>query len=221
MNICLYTMHREETIGEMVGITAPNKVEYCQRHGYGFHHETWTESMFPGFERLPVLIHLLKCHYYDWIFWLGADALITNLSKRIEDLVDPNFGIVMATDFTQVQMDSFLVQKKMNGLKLMEKVWGHRDSPIGQWYEQSTLDSLMNTSRFRGTVKLVPQRFMNAYRHKWFSEWFEINEKIKNHEDCLGTNGEWQPGDFVFHIPGRPLETKLRALREIVPLIQR
>lgn len=221
MKFCLYTMHSMATIGQMAEMTVPNKHEYCLRHGYSYHEEPWTNVMFPGFERLPVLIHLLKCGYYDWIFWLGTDALITNLNLKLEDLVDPNYGIVMATDFTQIQMDSFLVQPQHGAVELLEKVWEHRNNPIGPWYEQSTLDALIQQPPFKGIVKIVPQRKMNAYRHKWYKEWEAINSKVRRRLDCLGTDGEWHPGDFVFHIPGRPLHTKIMALAEVHPMIQR
>src|SRR5512135_2063638 len=214
-------MHRWQTIGEMLQLTLPNKVEYCRRHGYSLHVEEWTESLFPGFERLPVLIHLLKCGRYDWIFWLGSDCLITNLDRRLELLVDRDYGIIAATDFTQLQLDSFLIQKGRRGLEVMERVWAHRDHPLGQYYEQSTLDTLMNTPEFKGTVKLVPQRMMNSYQHKWYGDFALSNRLIADGKDIQGNSGRWQPGDFVFHIPGRPFATKLRALREVASLIQR
>lgn len=221
MRFCLYTMGRWDTIGKMLEITLPNKEEFCSRHGYSLHFEEWDGGIFPGFYRLPVLIHLLKCGYYDFIFWLGSDALITNLTLKLEDLVDDRYGIIMATDFTQIQMDSFLIQPKHGTIELLEKVWSHRDNPIGPWYEQSTLDALIQQPPFKGIVKIVPQRRMNAYRHKWYKEWEAINSKVRRRLDCLGTDGEWQRGDFVFHVPGRPLHTKLMALAEIHPLIQR
>lgn len=219
MNICLYTMHSNSTIGQMAALTVPNKIQYCNRHGYAYHEEPWRGELFPGFERLPVLIYLLKCGYFDWVFWLGTDALITNLSRKLEELVDENHGMIMATDFTQIQMDSFLCQPKHGTIELLEAVWARRENPIGPWYEQSTLEHFMHEKRFRHTVKIVPQRRMNAYKHKWYSEWKSINSRVNHRLDCLGTDGEWQVGDFVFHIPGRPLETKMQALREIIPLI--
>lgn len=216
-NICLYTMHNWQTIGAMAAMTVPNKIEYCRRHGYAYHEEVWTKAMFPGFERLPVLIHLLKCGHFDWIFWLGTDALITNLSVPVESLIDDRAGIIVAADFNQIQLDSFLIQRRCGGLEIMERVWEHHEIPIGQWYEQSTLHALMREREFSKTVKFVPQRRMNAYHHAWYSEFPESRTR----RDVHGHDGEWQRGDFVFHIPGRPLEIKLRALKKVLPLIQR
>lgn len=211
MNVCLYTMHSEVTIGKMAALTVPNKLEYCRRHGYAFHWEPWQQAMFPGFERLPVLIHLLRCGYYDWIFWLGTDCLITNLKTRIEDLVDPAHGIILACDFCQIQFDSFLIQRRHGGLEILEEVWNHRNHPIGEWYEQSTLDALMHN--YNGTVKIVPQRTLNSYDHRLYADWGEKNHLVPLGQDIYGNDGRWARGDFVFHIPGRPLETKLKALR--------
>lgn len=219
LKFCIYTMGRWESIGPLLEITLPNKIEYAKRHGYSFHFEEWSGGMFPGFERLAVLTYLLKCGHYDWVLWLGADALITNLNIKLESLADQNCGMVMATDFTQIQMDSFLVRAGHGGLDLIEEVWKYRTNPIGQWFEQSTLDALIKHPPFNAVVKVVPQRRMNSYRHDWYRNWIPENPRIGSHTDCMGTDGEWQRGDFVFHIPGRPLDIKLRALREIAPLI--
>lgn len=221
VRFCLYTMGRWQTIGPMLDITLPNKIEYCKRHGYALHFEEWDGGMFPGFARLPVLIYLLKCGYYDWVFWLGSDALITNLNTKLESLVSNDCGIIVATDFTQIQLDSFLIRRGHGALELMEKVWTYHDNPIGPWWEQSTLDELVKQPPFNNVVKIVPQRTLNAYRHKWYANWIPENWRIGAHQDCMGTDGEWRPNDFIFHIPGRPLETKMNALSEIVPLIRR
>lgn len=218
MNFAVYTMHNSSTIGDLVAITKPNKLEYCRRHGYSYHEEEWTQSLFPGFERLPVLIYLLQCGHYDWVFWLGSDALITNLNVNLESLVDKDHGIVMATDAWQVQMDSFLIQRSHGGLSLLQSVWEHHASPIGQFMEQSTLDFLMWQPEFLNVVKLVPQRTMNSYRYSLYSD---LGQRYQSGIDCLGRVGEWEPGDFVFHVPGRPLETKLSALRDVARKVQR
>ena len=218
MRIALYTMHGP-AIAEMSAITVPNKIEYCQRHGYSYFQEPFTGAMWPGFERLPPLIGLLKSKLFDWVFWLGTDCLITNLHVRLESILDPKFGIVIAVDAFDIQMDSLLVRAAdERAISLLEKVFSMRDKPAGIHEEQSSMSAIMRQPEFGGCVKLVPQRTMNSYEYRLYTE---LGLKYISGTDLLGTHGEWSRGDFVYHVPGRPLGMKLERLRAHVPLIVR
>lgn len=213
---CLYTAHNPATLGEMAALTLPNKFAYCQRHGYALHVEEWDGTGWPGFYRLAVLMHLLRCAYFDWVLWLGTDCLITNLSTKIESLADANYGLIVSADFTQIQLDSFLVQRERGGLALLEEVWRHRDHPIGKWEEQSTLAAIAPD----GVVKVLPQRAMNSFDHRYYPNWPYGRQRIEAGIDCNGHDGRWQPGDFVFHCPGLDYGTKMAALREKLPQVK-
>lgn len=206
----------------MAAITVPNKTEYCTRHGYCYYQDVFTGGChpWPGYDRLPALLMLLKSNSYDWIFWLGCDALITNMSIRLEDLIDANYGMVAATDGNELQMDSFLVQKGKRGLELIQRVWDTRNETHGPYLEQSNLIKQSGKPEFSGTVKLIPQKQMNSMRYSLYPDYY-WNHRFVQKIDCLGNNGEWTPGDFVFHVPGRPFETKLNVLREISTLVVR
>lgn len=221
MRIALYTMHSDATLGEMAAITVPNKVEYCRRNGYDYLQVPFTGEChpWPGYDRIPYLIALLKSGAYDWIFWLGCDALITNLSIKLEELTDRNCGMVIATDALEVQMDSFLVQPKVGGIELIEEIWSTRDGNHGPNYEQSNLARKIETKQFRSVVKLVPQRVMNSFNYSLYpASW---GARYGTGTDRLGTNGQWQPGDFVFHVPGKELSRKISELKAKVPSIVR
>lgn len=214
-------MHSDATLGDMAKITVPNKVEYCRRHGYDYYQVPFTGEChsWPGYDRIPYLIALLKSGEYDWIFWLGCDALITNLSIKLEELTDRNFGMVISTDAFEVQMDSFLVQPRRGGIELMEEIWATRDGKHGPNYEQSNLARKIETGKFRPVVKLVPQRVMNSFDYSLYpASW---GARYGTATDRLGTNGQWQPRDFVFHVPGKELSKKISELQSKVPSIVR
>lgn len=209
-------------IKEMADITVHNKTEYCTRHGYCYYQDVFTGGChwFPGYDRIPALLMLLKTNSFDWIFWLGCDALITNMSIRLETIIDNNYGMIAATDGTELQMDSFLIQRARKGLELMERVWETRHETHGHYLEQSNLIKQSATPEFLGTVKLVPQKTMNSMRYGLYPD-YQWNERFVKGIDCLGNSGEWSKGDFIFHVPGRPFQTKLAALREVEPFVVR
>lgn len=220
MRFALYTMH-SATLKDMVAITVPNKTEYCRLHGYAYSQALFDgrRHVWPGYDRIPHLIDLLKSGVADWVFWLGADCLITNFSIRLEELTDRNFGMVMATDATEVQMDSFLVQPGRGGLELMQAIWNSRRTKYGANYEQSNLADKMKLPRFASTVKLLPQRAMNSYNYALYPK--EWGPHFATQTDQLNTDGNWHPGDFVFHVPGMALDAKLSELRRMNPKVEK
>lgn len=210
MRICLYTMHNEDTLGAMAAITMSNKIGYCAKHGYALHWESWTQEMFPGWERLPVLIYLLKCGHYDWVFWLGTDCLITNYRIKLEYLCDASYGMVIATDCTQIQADSFLIQRGNRGLRFIQEVW-KIGKPVDPFEEQGVMDMLSKRAEYKPYIKLLPQRALNSYHYEWIGN--GTGGMSRQTKDQMGNYGQWQPGDFVFHIPGQPHWDKMKALR--------
>jgi hypothetical protein len=59
--------------------------------------------------------------------------------------------------------------------------------------------------------KVLPQRIMNSYDY--------INlprlKNIKEYKDILGTDGQWQKGDFLIQWPSTDLEYRINAAKEI------
>ena len=220
MPIALYTMH-SAALAKMAAITVPNKTEYCYRHGYYYYQTVFDGKAhpWPGYDRLPYLIDLLRSGAHEWVFWLGTDCLITNFAVRLEDLTDRNVGMVIATDATEVQMDSFLVQAGCGGIELLDAIWNDRNLNFGKNYEQSNLQAKMSTESFRSVVKILPQRAMNSFNYSIYPD--SWGTRFKTHVDCLGTNGDWQPGDFVFHVPGKGLDEKFSELKRIAPLVKK
>lgn len=73
-----------------------NKAEYCERHGYHLeiirevrHRYRDPKSHARGFSwsRLEHLSELLAQGYFDWIWTVGGDTLVTNQAIRLEDII--------------------------------------------------------------------------------------------------------------------------------------
>jgi hypothetical protein len=60
--------------------------------------------------------------------------------------------------------------------------------------------------------KVLPQRVMNSYD-------YENHPSLKNrakYTDILGTDGQWQKGDFLVQWPATDLEFRIRAAKKVV-----
>lgn len=226
MKICVFNPF--SNLKELAEITVPNKRKYCERHGYDLLNPPLggtgcNEQEMYGFRRrMPLVVEMLKSNTYDWIWVVGVDVLITNLSITLDSIIDNDYGMIVGADVMGVGMDSYLIRSQNGGLELLEKVVSFKDKPIGAQHEQSTIDSLckQEPELLKKVIKLIPQRRLNAYKYANLHQYEFLHPGFVTGTDCLGNSGEWQPGDFVLHVPGITDQQKLSLLLEALPTIQ-
>jgi hypothetical protein len=75
-----------------------NKMEYCLRHGYDMHvhrvirkeyQDPKTHAAGFSWSRLAEMRRILRSGVYDWVWCVGCDTLITNLTTPLDAMVDP------------------------------------------------------------------------------------------------------------------------------------
>ena len=92
-----------------------NHEQYCRMHGYEFIQDVSVASDRPAcWAKIPAIVDALD--EFDWILWADSDALITNMSKRVEDFCDSRYDIV-----TQSPRDhfEFIGSDLATGLRVM------------------------------------------------------------------------------------------------------
>jgi hypothetical protein len=168
----------------------------------------------------------------DWIFNSDCDVMITNMNTKIEDIVKEH-----ATGGTQI-----LIPADCNGINCGNMIV--RNSPIGKafldtviagmplyrhWYmfENQLIQDLFVGTHLEETGvthggtfwarvgKVVPQRVFNSYDYTKLP-------KLKNrkeYKDILGTDGQWQEGDFLIQWPSTGLEFRIKAAKEMLPKV--
>lgn len=187
-----------------------NKKLYCEKHGYiGINWLVGSDRTYPGgWERLKRIRDIMIEHpEYKWFWWTGADAMITNFNVKMEDKIDENFDLIIATDCNEINNDSFLIkntkwsqdylQELINLIPRFEKHY---------FYEQQAM--IETIPNHKEKVKIVPQRYLNSYKndlYPWQSKY-----------DLLGTDGTWQKGDWLIHWPGTGLDVRLQLARHFL-----
>jgi hypothetical protein len=84
---------------EMARMSFANKLQYCQRHGYDLIVEgddAVDTRRTPAWSKIRVLRKWLPL--YEWVLWVDADALFTNWTFRIEDLVGDQLDDMLAAE---------------------------------------------------------------------------------------------------------------------------
>ncbi|KAG2487085.1 hypothetical protein HYH03_014330 [Edaphochlamys debaryana] len=80
---------RADAFAGLLALTGPNKRAYAARHGYTYVDASGLldTSRPASWSKIPAVLSVLADH--DWVFWMDADTLVTNLSQPLEALLPP------------------------------------------------------------------------------------------------------------------------------------
>jgi len=180
-----------------------NKIPYCEQHGYQLSYEPLVGVGHPGqLQKVAMINKELENPELEWLWWTGCDLMITNFNTKIEDKIDNNYHMVIATDCNGFNADSLLIRNSPE----MRDFWKMVGEivPTLHWHwegEQKVIkDSYPN---YKKIIKVVPQREINAYNYDTYGGYYQPF-------DHLGTNGNWQKGDWVIQWPGLALDVRIQ-----------
>ena len=92
---------------DLSDLTDAPKQEYCLRHGYKFFVgreedlvlKTTPYSAYMNFNKMYYVLKLFKENPdIEWLLFNECDAMITNLTTRIEDKIDNNYHFIIPVD---------------------------------------------------------------------------------------------------------------------------
>ena len=203
MKICVVSLY-DKNYQELADITLEtNCREYCEKHNYDCHIKKDNFGLeHLGFEKIRLLLELLKTDKYDWLYWRGADTLITNFQVKLENLIDENYHFLISLDVHGINSDSLFIKNSPQGIKILENILSYAGNAPE---EQIVIRHIYESNQH--LIKLVPQKFMNSYDYSLYLSQEPWNvygvqpESIPN-QDQLGYYGNWDIGDFLLHWPG-------------------
>jgi|TARA_B110000261_G_scaffold160911_1_gene201372 hypothetical protein len=164
----------------------------------------------------------------EWIFNTDCDVMITNMNIKIEDILKEhapdNIHILIPADCNGINCGNMIIRNSPIGKAFLDTIIA--GMPLYRhWYmfeNQLIQDLFIGTHLEESGVtpggtfwarvgKVLPQRIMNSYDY--------INlprlKNIKEYKDILGTDGQWQKGDFLIQWPSTDLEYRINAAKEI------
>jgi len=180
-----------------------NGKEYCDKWQYD--HIVRTDNFrcsHLGFDKINLLLETLDSNQYDWVFWRGADTLITNFKISLNDLIDDTYELILTNDVHGLQSDSMLFKNTDNCKKFLWDVWNRRSIDPE---EQMSMRDLLTRSDI--LIHYIPQKFMNTYDYSLYlsdQPWnvYGYHSECAPQKDSFGFSGQWLPGDFMMHWPG-------------------
>lgn len=191
-----------------------NKIPYCERYGYQCSYEPLRGVGHPGqLQKVEMINRELENPELEWLWWTGCDLMITNFTIKIEDKIDNDYHMVIATDCNGFNADSILIrnsQESRDYWKMVGEV-----VPTLHWHWEGEQKVIKDTyANYKDQIKVVPQREINAYN-------YEIYNGAYPPFDYLNTNGNWQQGDWVIQWPGAALEDRIKLAKHYTTLIER
>lgn len=199
-------------------VTDPNKMEYCRIHGHDYIcnvSKSSRSSIF--FDRHRWHLELMDSGKYDWLYCIDADAIFTNMNLKLEDLVTPQDHIVAPLDAIMIQAGGFLINNSIESkLFLKMVILSQRNPPDPHQSDQIEMERLY--PNFRHIIRLIPQRKLGSYNYGYYQN---LGGNYIPGLDRNGNDGKWQKGDFVFHVPGMPIEMKVGILTEMLKHVVR
>lgn len=178
-------------------VSFPNKLAYCERHGYDFI-GLWSNpsDRNPSWSKIPMMLAELEGR--DVVLWTDCDSLITNPSITIESIIAdaPGADLFAAKELNPSGYFTvncgILLARNTDGLRRwFDAVW-REYPPWGLWHEQSAMLALLGRGvdrDIRVKIHYPPKRRINSYP------------------------SDWRPGDFVLHWPGVPNRLPLMYAR--------
>ena len=125
---------------DLADLTWTNKQKYAAKYGYLAIAKTDNFSKEQvHFDKFVHILDVMKKHPdIDWVWWLDNDAMITNFDIKVEDLVDLNYHVIMATDIAALNTGSFIVRNSGKAREwlefLLSKKQEYRNDT--KWFEQ-------------------------------------------------------------------------------------
>lgn len=200
---------------DLADITDQTKREYCDIHGYKFFVLKETKySKIMGFNKIAYVLDLFE-QYPDieWCLFSECDAMITNLTIRIEDQVDNDYHFIVPVDRLNINSGNFLARNSAEGRAYLQMIMDLEESYANQeWAEQQVIIDTLED--LQSIVKVVPQRYMNSYVQAPY-DYCDVTK------DIMGNSGEWQSGDWIVHYPGLHKPIRLAETRKMLDHIVR
>lgn len=224
--ICVLVSYNE-AYAKMASCTVDNNIKlYCQKHGYTLYIDNQQEvnnNRAPMWQKIEASHYILKENKYKWLFFLDTDCLIMNSDVKLESLIDDNYSFIVpqhnipAEDnpitvipgIENIITSQFFVKNDEHGLNILQSIWdlGETSDTNKFDYEGRQTRMLINSLKFKDKIKIIEEKLLNRF-------WYMNNPFMVMHFKGVNDN-VWQPGDFIVHVTGYPVEDRIRILSDL------
>lgn len=182
----------------LADVTLPALRDYCVSHGYDLAvHLTHGKGIEFWRRRAKLALALLR--ETDVLFFIDLDAMITNHTIRLESFLDAGHDLFAAFDTNGLNAGVFLIRNTPEMERMMTYIIGHIGEP-GVLGEQDAMRDALQSFRWGRRFKQLLHPSINSYLYEQYGA------------KKLHVEGQWEPGDFILHLPGIPNPRRIEIL---------
>lgn len=191
---------------ELANLVLPVMQAYCNKNGYGLEIK-FIPSTFEFHKIRAILSALEKSNV---VFCLDLDTLITNHQIKFESFLDAEHDFYITQDINEINSGAIIAKNTLFVRGLLNYVL-----LSGAENEQNGFKPHMNNPE----VKILPHPSINSYPYDEYAPtWGLIPGRVPlfgiggkpTHEQ-----GNWEPGDFIAHLPGLPLSRRIEIFTKM------
>jgi hypothetical protein len=137
----------------------------------------------------------------DLFFYIDIDALITNSEIRVTQFLDNEHDLFITEDCHELNGGVFLLKNTEWANRFNDFILDQRTIFPN---EQNGYVLYKDRYDVESKIKIVPHPCFNSYRYEFYPE----IDPVPKHEE-----GNWQPNDFIMHVPGKTIEQRVEILK--------
>lgn len=180
---------------EMTDLSFINHIHYAKKHNYNyiFYDNTLVDFKYVTWNKVYVLMELINS--FEYIFWIDADAIFTNMDITLESIIEknPNKSLHVCDDIGGWKLNTgAMIWKNNKWSKDVIQQWASMEKiPHNQGAEQQQLiNFLINHDKSRKNWHVYNRRLFNAHP--------------KDHQN----------GDFILHMMGLSGKQRIKTFTE-------
>lgn len=163
-----------------------------------------------GFIKLDLMLHYLdkeSCRReYDWVVWLDADLLVTNVCIGLDDCMHARPLVV---PFDANGINATVIMAK-NQVLVRDLLWAANNAGRTMflrhdWAEMESLRYFLQTPPYKDVVEYASVKHLCA-----------MPPGVYPIPDVTRKKYEWEPGDFAVHFSALSVEKRTEMAREYV-----
>lgn len=205
----VFTTEYGSNYKDIADLTTNVMREYCEKHGYEFRplllDGTGNEYAYKKHEYFKELFK----EKIDTIFYLDADAIVTNFGVKIESFLDSGSSFYITRHIGELNGGAMIIRNTVSGRLLNQAILNRRNEYDN---EQNVINALYADGAYRLLISVVPHPAFNSFDYSLYPECHNIRAREQGH---------WHEGDFVLHVPGLGIEHRLEVLKQYAQKIKR
>jgi len=169
--------HNGPPFSELAKVSIPVIKEYCESNNYDYFVKNLTKEeesiRNASWWKLVNVQERLK--NYDWAWSIDIDGLIMNHNIQLENIVDRNYDMMIASHDGTIQTvngGSILYKNSEWTNLFLAKMLDCEEFKTKGYWEQSTLVKFLeeNVMDCKNRIKIVNCRLINSFYHYWFEK---------------------------------------------------